>query len=481
MSRPLRQVFIGVDIGTQGVRAVAVDDAGDLVASAMEPFSWVVDQAEQDAEIWILGVLDVLARVAAELAKDGRLPSVRALSVTSTSGTVVPLDREHRPLHRALMYSDRRSALQADLCSSICGRPMNASFGLPKMVWFKDEYPDEAGRIALWSHPGDYVIGKLCGAWGYTDYTTALKSGYDPAVLAWPESIDRVGVDRALLPRAVPPGSLVGILAESIVDRTGLPAGTQVAVGMTDGCASQIAAGSVLPGTWNSTIGTTLVIKGVTKSPVYDPLGRVYNHLHPEGHWMPGGASNTGASWVAQDYGQEDLDALNRGAEKWLPTPWLSYPLLQSGERFPFVRAGARGFDAHGLSPEQRFASRMEGVAYLERMSVNLMETLSGERIASVMTGGGASGNSLWLQIRSNVLGRPILRTRHSSAAFGAAIIAASRTAFDGLSRAGTQMTHLQDRVEPDGRERAYDERYRAFVAALLAKGYIERSPEWEV
>ena len=85
----------------------------------------------------------------------------------------------------------------------------------------------------------------------------------------------------------------------------GLPASIQVTVGITDGCASQIASGAVKPGDWNTTIGTTMVIKGVTKKQIVDEEGRIYSHRHPAGYWMPGGASNTGADWVTNEFGAQ--------------------------------------------------------------------------------------------------------------------------------------------------------------------------------
>src|SRR5690606_39859763 len=81
-----------------------------------------------------------------------------------------------------------------------------------------------------------------------------------------------------------------------------------------DGCASQVASGAVNIGDWNTTIGTTLVIKGVTNEEIKDPEGRLYSHRHPEGFWMPGGASNTGADWVSADF-SNDLESLNQQAE----------------------------------------------------------------------------------------------------------------------------------------------------------------------
>ncbi len=134
------------------------------------------------------------------------------------------------------------------------------------------------------------------------------------------------------------------------------------------------------PGTWNTTIGTTLVIKGVTQNAVKDPQGRLYNHRHPGRFLDAGGASNTGADWVTRLFGT-DLAALNEAAAKLLPTQHLFYPLMQQGERFPFIAPQAQRFESPGLTDAERFTAGMEGVAYVERLAYEVIEQLSGEKV----------------------------------------------------------------------------------------------------
>src|SRR5690606_24902945 len=88
----------------------------------------------------------------------------------------------------------------------------------------------------------------------------------------------------------------------------------------------------------------TLVIKGVTRDKLIDPTGSIYCHRHPDGYWMPGGASNTGADWVSKWFRDQDLALLNREAEALIPTGLMAWPLLQEGERFPILSPEARGF-----------------------------------------------------------------------------------------------------------------------------------------
>ena len=348
------------------------------------------------------------------------------------------------------------------------------SFGLPKIVWYAESYRDEAKRIASWCHAADFLIGRLSGVWGVTDPTNALKTGYDPASGAWPIFIlEDLGIPATWLPNVIPSGTVVGQLRNEVADATGLPSTMAVTTGMTDGCSSQIAAGAVEPGQWSTTIGTTLVIKGVTRLPILDPYGRLYNHRHPEGWWMPGGASNTGANWIARDYEGQDLARLDDLARDVIPTPWISYPLVGDGERFPFVAPHARGFEPDGLTELERFVARMEGVAYLERLSYEMIESLSGEEVDRVSTAGGGSRSETWLTIRASILRKPIVRMMHADAAVGAAILAASTTIFDGLGSAAGAMTRLDQEVGPDALSDDYEDGYGRFVAALTERGYL--------
>jgi sugar (pentulose or hexulose) kinase len=275
------------------------------------------------------------------------------------------------------------------------------------------------------------------------------------------------------LPRVVPSGTVVGTLLPEIAESTGLPSDLVVTTGMTDGCASQVASGAVSPGTWNTTIGTTMVIKGVTEGRIEDPLARVYSHRHPDGYWMPGGASNTGADWISRDYAGHDLHKLERKAAAFVPTGAIAYPLRQNGERFPFLSSSARGFDPPGMDGVELYAARLEGVAYLERLSYDLLERLSGEPVTAVYTAGGGSRSKLWLQIRASVLGVPVHRTRYGEGAAGAAIVAARGTRYASLGEASAALNPVIETVEPNDWRDAHREGYRRFRAALHERGYV--------
>lgn len=463
-------VVVGIDVGTQGARVVAHDATGVLVASESERFTGDWASGQQDPALWWQAVVAGLVRLVAQIG----LRQVAGIAVTSTSGTVVPLDRTWQPLVPALMYDDRRAVLVAALIEQRFPElGANVSWGLPKIFWFEQSVPELAERIHAWRHPADLLIGWLTGAWEQTDQTTALKSGYDLVEQRWPdEMLGVLGIDPARLPAVGRSGTVAGHVHAPAAAATGLPLGTPVLLGMTDGCASQVAAGAVRPGSWNATIGTTLVVKGTTVERVTDPLGRIYAHRHPEGYWMPGAASNTGAGWIPRWFPDRDPAELDRLAAGVVPTGAISYPLVGEGERFPFFAPSARAFESETGDETIRYAAALEGVAYLERMAFELIEESSGERVASVATAGGGSAGDTWLRIRSNVLERPIRKVRHGQAATGAAIIAASGVWFGGLIEAAEAMVELERVVEPDRLVDAYRDGYLRFQEALAVRGY---------
>lgn len=473
--------FFGVDVGTQGARVILVDQAGRLIGSGTRTFS--LDEGfreEQSPEIWWRDCLDIINEIISNLSDQVDKSAIKALSVTSTSGTIIPIDKNNNPLHKAIMYSDPRSADQGKRIKELACQynpdgytGFNASSGISKMLWYIENFPSKIEEIALFIHASDFIVGKLSGNYKTTDYTNVLKSGYNLESLLWPDYIEReLGIKHKWLQDVVPSGSVIGKLDLHLAQKWGLGQ-IDVVVGITDGCASQMASGAVNPGDWNTTIGTTLVIKGVTKNQVVDKLGRLYSHRHPEGYWMPGGASNTGADWVSLDF-KTDLEALNSNAEKLIPTGKIAWPLKQKGERYPIMSIEAREIVPDVESNVELFAANMEGVAFIERLAYEIIEQLSTEKVDAVYTAGGASKSDLWLKIRASVLNVPIYKCKDASGALGAAIMAASNTYYSSLTEAAKQMTHIEKTILPNSDFVAsYELQYSLFKEKLKQLNYI--------
>lgn len=473
--------FIGIDIGTQGARVVLMDSEGAVAGSRQTDFPLsAASREEQSPDLWWDVCFGLLKDLFRDVKNEIDVAAVKAVSVTSTSGTVIPLDEKNKPLHNAIMYSDPRSAEEASICKKTAERfnghgytGFNSSSGLSKMVWFVNRFPEKAAKLKKWIHAADFIIGKLSGRYDVTDYTNALKSGFDVDKKCWPDYLhEELPLKKTWLQEVVPSGTVIGTVETAIARELGISPSVQAVAGMTDGCASQIASGAVNPGDWNTTIGTTLVVKGVTTQEVKDPEGRLYCHRHPEGFWMPGGAGNIGADWVSQLF-KDEVESLSKQAEGLYPTGHIAYPLLQQGERFPFFSPEARGFAPAELSRAALFTAYLEGVAFVERYAYEMIESLSGESVSAVFTAGGASNSDVWLSIRSNVLNRPVRKMQNVSGAAGAAILAAS-SHFGSLREASRAMTRIEKEIRPKAEfVDQYNFSYKKFVNTLREKGYL--------
>lgn len=444
--------YIGIDVGTQGARCVVVaaDGAvlGEGAAALATGQSWPDGRHEQTPDAWWTAV----CRASREAMASAGPGPIEALSVSGTSGTLLAIDREGRPLGPALMYNDSRAREEAERANAAAasgllrlGYRFGASWGLPKLLWLLAHKPEsDAWRYV---HPADFIMGRLTNRHGVSDYSNALKTGYDLQGECWPDYIvEDLGVPSGLLPEVVRPGASVGQVSAAAAARTGIPAGATVAAGVTDGVAAFFASGAIQPGDANSTLGTTLVLKALAARLVTDPKGRFYSHRHPEGGWIPGGASNVGGECLKVLFPGADLAPIEASIRA-RPGKVLAYPLVRRGERLPLANPDLEGFVPTGGDPAERLLACLEGVAYVERWAYEEMSALGVPYPERVFSTGGGAKSDLWRQIRADVLGLPVLRPARADSAFGMAVLAASRDA--GLAAAAERMVCVESTCTP--------------------------------
>ncbi|WP_020417057.1 FGGY-family carbohydrate kinase [Amycolatopsis sp. ATCC 39116] len=462
---------VGVDVATAGVRAFAVGGDGSVRATAAEPLPAPVrdesGRSEQDARAWWPAVESVLRRVTAEVAEP-----VRAVAVSATSGTVVAVDGRGEPLGPALMYDDRRGADDNAKAAEVgaqrwheLGMSVSPTAALGRINWLRRAYPDAAGV----RHTPDLIGEKLLGRPVATDSSHALKSGYDPLREEWAAEVFDFGVD--WLPEVVRPTTVHGELPRPVA---GLPEGCLVVAGMTDGCAGQLATGAVTPGRFAGILGTTYVLKGVTEHLVRDPSGAMYSHRHPDGWWLPGGASNTGGEAVA---GVPNLAELDEAAARRGPAQVVAYPLKRPGERFPFVTPDARGFVLGEPQDEvELHRARLEGVAFVERLALERLRELGVPVTGPLVAAGGGSKSPLWTRIRATVSGMELRVSPQAETGYGAAMLAAAAVLPGGLTEAAEMIGEEASVIEPDAAEREpMEENYRRFKEELQNRGWLQR------
>ena len=482
-ARASRPAYCGIDVGTQGVRCVIVTDDGQHVGSGSSPMAAGRrgnGRHEQQPDVWWQSLVTA---VRSAVVAAGDVFEIVAIALDATSGTVLIEGSDGSPRGSALMYDDARAADQAIRAGQVgaslwaeLGYRMQTSWALPKVMWLVESGSLRRGDRVV--HQSDHLLRRLVGDPVATDTSHALKTGVDLRDGSWPVGIlDELGVSAALLPEIVWPGTEIGRVGPDGAAATGLRAGTKVVAGMTDGCAAQIATGALHPGSWSSALGTTLVIKGSSPTLIHDANGAVYSHRNPDGGWLPGGASSTGAGVIAAEFPEADgerLDALAVLAGQLVPAPGVTYALAGTGERFPFVAPTAHGFIADEATDDgSRFAALCQSIAYIERLSYDVLATLGADVTGPTFLSGGASRNTWWNQLRTDILGRPTRQPESVQAAAGMAILAAAPPKH--LAGTAERMVNVVQQYEPDlSRERALRPGYEALVEELVDRGWLD-------
>lgn len=478
--------WLGIDLGTQSVHVAAIDDDGatiETVTRALTSTTRSDGRHEQDPDEWWECSSSALLEITALLTTRGFKPM--GVAISATSGTIVPISADGNPIGRAVMYDDLRGASAVERVAEHghaiwdrLGYRMQASWALPTIVAMIDN--GELSPKAHIAHQPDIVASRLTGTRVATDTSHALKTGADLDAARWPSDVfHSLELDERRLPELALPGEILGTVSPVAARETGLPLGMPVIAGMTDGCAAQIASGALRPGDWNSVLGTTLVLKGVAAERRPDPItGSVYAHRAPfdEG-WWPGGASSSGAGMLSTMLPGRDLDALGAAAaaadDPERMDAW--YPIVGSGERFPFVHPGAAAVRHASASDAETLIGIGAGVASVERLSLDLLDLLGYDTTGVLSSTGGGARSTWWVQLRADLLGREILVPEHRDGAVGMAMLAAAGV--DGGRDLTTRSRgpRLQSRlVEPrdSGRALLLD-RHRRWLDDLESRGWL--------
>jgi sugar (pentulose or hexulose) kinase len=476
-------LWIGIDLGTQSVRALAATDRGEVVGAGAAPLASrrSKDRHEQDPEAWWTATGEACRAALAGLAKPAEIGGV---AVCGTSGTVLLTDEAGGALTPGLMYDDARAADEAALANEhgaalwerLGYNRIQTVWALPKLIWMLRRERD-GGRRYL-AHQADFVTGRLAGKRLAADLGNALKTGCDTIAERWDmEVMDRLGVPGEVLPALARPGAPIGVVGRAGAAHTGIPAGTTIVAGMTDGCASQLSAGAMRAGDWNVVLGTTLVLKGKSSTLVRDPDGVVYSHRAPDGQWLPGGASSSGAGALAQHLPGMDLEALSGQAARRASGGGVAYPLASAqGERFPFVAPAASGFflDDPAGDALETYLALANGLAAIERLCFDYLDLLGFPTDGRVSVTGGTSGNAHLNRVRATMLGRELVAPRVAEPAFGMAVLASSTAR--PLSDAVASMVGIGRTYAPDARDAARcADLYLRLVESLERRGWLPR------
>lgn len=417
----MHSFVIGIDLGTSGVRAAAVDANGGVLGlgtAKLPPTLANGARREQHPDDWWVGMKSALR----ELGRQIDLSRARGIAVDGTSGTIVPVDAENQPLAPARMYDDADTGDAATRLRSLAPRE-SAAHGATSPAARALDWVDLPGLHRI-LHQADWINRRLGATDFVTDENNALKTGYDPVARAWPDWLRTFGLDPALLPIVVPVGTKIGELDAVAANALGLPAGIPIAAGTTDGCATFLASGAQEIGAGASALGSTLVVKLLCDRPIFAPEYGIYSHRLGD-RWLAGGASNCGGRTLANLWTAEELVELTGRTTPDQPTGLDYYPLPATGERFPIADANL----APRLTPrppeDARFLQGiLEGLAEVERLGYQRLRELGGPALRSVRHAGGGARNPAWMTLRGRALGLTLTEAASEEAAVGVARLA---------------------------------------------------------
>ena len=490
-------MLLGLDIGTTGARALAIDEAGTVIASASADYALLTPRpgwTEQDPEDWWRAAKEVLCRVVGEAPGE-----FTALGLTGQMHGSVFLNQAGEVIRPALLWNDQRTAAQCDEITArvgaerliaITGNPALTGFQAPKILWLRDVEPVQYRHVRRVLLPKDYVRLRLTGelATDVSDASGALL--LDLKARAWSgEILDALGIPAEWLPSVSESATVSGGLRPSVAAELGLPAGLPVAAGAGDNAAAAIATGIVRSGVISSSIGTSGVLFAHREGPQPDPSGRLQafcSAVPGRYHLMAvtlsaGGSLRWWRDLLGGSMNYEELASLAEtapvGAEGLYFLPYLS------GERTPHLNPQARGafigLRAHH-SRAHLTRALMEGVAFSLRDGLDLMRELGVEVQRVRATGGGARSRA-WRQLQADIFNVPVeVMTADAGPALGAALLGGVASgSYANVDEACERTLRTGEIIEPD-RERArqYGQLIHTFRALYAA---TQQMPEGRI
>lgn len=432
-------ITLGLDIGTSGTRAVAVDEAGNIVNESFSEYPIMSPRpgwTEQDPEDWWNGAKQVLGTLSAEIEDE-----IIGLGLTGQMHGSVFLDSADEVIRPALLWNDQRTETQCEKITEavggehlirVAGNPALTGFQAPKIVWLRDEESENYSRVASVLLPKDYVRLQLTGEYATDASDAAGTLLLDVRKRDWSaEILDTLEMPHEWMPKVYEGTESTGGLRKDVAEELRLPPGIPVAAGGGDNAAAAVGVGIVKSGLLSSSVGTSGVLFAATDSFAPDPSGRIHAFCHavPGEYHLMGVTLSAGGSlsWWRDVMGAgydelvEKASQVPPGSEGLVFLPYLS------GERTPHLDPKARGAfvgltSRHGTAHMTRAV--MEGVIFSMRDSLEIMRELR-VPVEQVRATGGGARSHLWRQLQADIYGTPIHRaTADEGPAYGAALLA---------------------------------------------------------
>lgn len=415
-------LYLGIDFGTSGARAVVIDCEGNIHAEVSCRFGQLRDDAL--VATWQSTLFDLLGQIPALMRSQ-----VRAIAIDGTSSTVLLCNPAGIPLHPPLLYNDARAVAEVEIIRSIAPKGhvvLSATSSLAKLLWLSQQPQFSQAHSCM--HQADWLAYLLHGQLGISDYHNSLKLGYDPRPGCYPAWLLNALDLRSILPclpKVLKPGIPIATLKPDIATHFGLAQACLVCAGTTDSIAAFLASGAASPGEAVTSLGSTLVLKLLSQTRVDNSDYGVYSHRLGD-LWLVGGASNTGGAVLSQFFTDKELAELSTHIPGNQESPLWYYPLLNPGERFPVNDPLlAPCLEPRPESPEEFLHGLLQSLARIEAQGYALLQQQGATPLTQIYSAGGGAQNPTWTQIRRRHLKVPFLSAPHTAAAYGAARLAA--------------------------------------------------------
>ncbi|HTT32966.1 MAG TPA: xylulokinase [Methylomirabilota bacterium] len=442
--------LLGIDVGTGGTRAIVTDYGGRVVSSATadhQPFaSPQIGWAEQQPEDWWRATCLAVRQALAQANLTGK--DIACMGFSGQMHGAVLLDERDAIVRPAIIWCDVRTDKQCRDLTRALGlqrliqltcNPALPNFTLTKILWVRENEPENWQRVRHVLLPKDYVRFRLTGerAIDMADASGTLL--LDVARRRWSsEMLDATALEETLLPSLHESPDVCAKVSPAGAGESGLLAGTPVVAGAGDQAAGATGMGIVSPGTVSATIGTSGVVFAATDRPALDTRGRVHTFCHAiPGRWHVMGVTQAAgqslrwfrdtltanSSGASASYDQLTAEAAEvpPGSDGLLWTPYLM------GERTPHLDASARAALIGLTASHTRghiVRAILEGVAFSLRDTFTLFQEMN-VPVSSIRLGGGGARSPLWRQIQADVYGHSVeLVEAEEGAAYGAALLA---------------------------------------------------------
>ena len=410
-------LYLGIDFGTSGARAVVINDEASTTAEAQYPFEASLTSGMTAA--WQTALFALIEQIPVELRRQ-----IRAIAIDGTSSTVLLLDAAGSRVDAPILYNDARGAAVIDSLRAIAPpnhTVLSATSSLAKLLWMTELASFTSARYFL--HQADWLAFLLHGKPGISDYHNALKLGYDVEQLRYPAWLTNLPI-RQLLPLVLVPGTPAGEVKAEIASRFGLRQDCLVCAGTTDSIAAFLASGAHSPGEAVTSLGSTLVLKLLSRTRVEDARYGIYSHRLGD-LWLTGGASNTGGAVLRHFFTSAEIEQLSCQIDTSKESCLDYYPLLKPGDRFPINDPTLPPrLEPRPADPVEFLHGLLESIARIEVRGYQLLQHLGATELTHVYTAGGGAVNSSWAAIRARHLRVPLVPPVHTAAAYGTALLA---------------------------------------------------------